>query len=82
MKTGAILKIFSNDPEYLKDKKEMSKEKNKKKAMQVWKIYQVSGDKVERKTSSALNAEAGFFWQSTKTENMRKCGYSEFTSKK
>jgi|TARA_Y100000310_G_scaffold216244_1_gene217276 small subunit ribosomal protein S27Ae len=59
------------------------KKKNKKKAMQVWKIYQVSGDKVERKNKFCSKCGSGIFLAKHKDrETCGKCGYSEFTSKK
>ena len=55
------------------------KKKNPKKPMQVWKLYQASGDKVERKNKFCPKCGAGFFLANHKDrENCGKCGYTEF----
>lgn len=62
----------------------MAKAKKKeKKAMQVWKLYQVSGDKVERKNRFCSKCGPGVFLaKHNNRESCGKCGYSEFASKK
>ena len=62
----------------------MAKEKKKeKKAMQVWKLYQVSGDKAERKNKFCSKCGSGVFLAKHKDRmTCGKCGYSEFISKK
>ena len=55
------------------------KKKNKKKAMQVWKLYQVSGDKVERKNKFCSKCGSGFFLAKHKDrETCGKCGFTFF----
>jgi small subunit ribosomal protein S27Ae len=57
--------------------------KNKKKATQVWKLYQVSGDKVERKNKFCSKCGPGnFLAKHNGRESCGKCHYTEFTSKK
>jgi|TARA_B100001964_G_scaffold238547_1_gene304244 small subunit ribosomal protein S27Ae len=59
------------------------KKKNKKKAMQVWKLYQVSGNKAERKNKFCSKCGPGYFLAKHKDrESCGKCGYSEIMSKK
>ena len=62
----------------------MAKEKKKvKKAMQVWKLYQISGGKVERKNRFCSKCGSGVFLAKHKDrESCGRCGYSEFVSKK
>lgn len=62
----------------------MAKENKKgKKAMQVWKLYQVSGGKAERKNRFCSKCGSGVFLAKHKDrESCGKCGYSEFVSKK
>lgn len=55
------------------------KKKNKKKAMQVWKLYQVSGDKVERKNKFCSKCGSGTFLAKHKDrETCGKCGFTNF----
>ena len=55
------------------------KKKNPKKPMQVWKLYQVSGKKVERKNKFCPKCGAGYFLASHKDrETCGKCGYTNF----
>ena len=55
------------------------KKKNKKKAMQVWKLYQVSGNKVERKNKVCPKCGAGIFLAKHKDrETCGKCGFTSF----
>ena len=59
------------------------KKKINKKAMQVWKIYRVSGNKVERKNKFCAKCGPGYFLAKHKDrETCGKCGYTEFASKK
>ncbi|MCH8004298.1 MAG: 30S ribosomal protein S27ae [Nanoarchaeota archaeon] len=59
------------------------KKKNKKKAMQVWKLYQVSGNKVERKNKFCSKCGPGYFLAKHKDRlTCGKCSYVEFISKK
>ena len=51
--------------------------------MQVWKIYQVYGNKVERKNRFCAKCGPGYFLAKHKDrETCGKCGYTEFASKK
>lgn len=57
------------------------KKKNKKKPMQVWKLYQVSGNKVERKNRFCSKCGSGVFLAKHKDrETCGRCGYSEIFS--
>jgi len=58
----------------------MAKEKKKeKKPMQVWKLYQVSGEKVEKKNKFCPKCGAGYFLANHKDrETCGKCGYTDF----
>ena len=59
------------------------KKKKEKKAMQVWKLYQASGNKIERKNKFCSKCGAGVFLAKHKDrETCGRCGYSEFVSKK
>ena len=59
------------------------KKKKEKKAMQVGKLYQVSGDKIERKNRVCTKCGPGYFLAKHKDrETCGKCGYSEIISKK
>ena len=59
------------------------KKKNPKKPMQVWKLYHVSGEKVERKNKFCPKCGAGYFLAGHKDRlTCGKCSYSEFSSKK
>jgi len=59
------------------------KKKKEKKAMQVGKLYQVSGDKIERKNKFCTKCGPGYFLAKHKDrETCGKCGYSEIISKK
>ena len=59
------------------------KKKNKKKSMQIWKIYQVSGNKVERKNRFCSKCGSGVFLAKHKDrETCGRCGYSEIISNK
>ena len=59
------------------------KKKNKKKAMQVWKLYQTSGNKVERKNKFCSKCGPGYFLAKHKDRlTCGKCYYVEFISKK
>jgi len=62
----------------------MAKKKRKeKKAMQVWKLYQISGDKAERKNKTCPKCGSGVNLAKHKDrETCGKCGYTEFSSKK
>ena len=56
------------------------KKKNKKKAMQVWKLYQTSGGKVERKNKFCTKCGSGNFLAKHKNrETCGKCGFTEFS---
>ena len=55
------------------------KKKNKKKATQVWKLYQVSGDKIERKNKFCSKCGSGIFLAKHKDrETCGKCGFTNF----
>ena len=58
----------------------MAAEKKKgKKAMQVWKVYQVSGNKTERKNKFCSKCGSGIFMAKHKDrETCGKCGYTTF----
>ena len=58
----------------------MAKEKKKgKKAVQIWKLYQVSGNKAERKNKFCSKCGAGIFLANHKgRETCGKCGYTNF----
>lgn len=59
------------------------KKKKEKKAMQIGKLYQVSGDKIERKNRFCTKCGPGYFLAKHKDrETCGKCGYSEIISKK
>ena len=62
----------------------MPKKKTKpKKPSQRWKLYQVSGNKIEKKTKFCPKCGVGFFM--AKHKNRLVCGnchYSEFTKEK
>ncbi|MCH8067033.1 MAG: 30S ribosomal protein S27ae [Nanoarchaeota archaeon] len=59
------------------------KKKKEKKAMQIGKLYQVSGDKIERKNKFCTKCGPGYFLAKHKDrETCGKCGYSEIISKK
>jgi ubiquitin-small subunit ribosomal protein S27Ae len=59
------------------------KKKNKKKAMQVWKLYQESGGKVERSNKFCAKCGPGYFLAKHKDrETCGHCNYTEFISKK
>jgi len=62
----------------------MAKEKKKvKKAMQIWKLYQISGGKAERKNRFCSKCGSGVFLAKHKDrESCGRCYYTEFTSKK
>jgi small subunit ribosomal protein S27Ae len=58
------------------------KKKNKKKAMQVWKLYQVSGNKAERKNKFCSKCGSGIFLAKHKDrETCGKCGFTTFEKK-
>lgn len=55
------------------------KKKKQKKAMQVWKLYQASGNKVERKNKFCSKCGPGYFLAKHKDrETCGKCGYTNF----
>jgi len=55
------------------------KKKKEKKAMQVWKLYTASGDKVERKNKSCSKCGSGVFMAKHKDrETCGKCGFTNF----
>jgi len=55
------------------------KKKKEKKAMQVGKLYQASGSKVERKNKFCTKCGAGVFLAKHKDrETCGKCGFTEF----
>ena len=57
----------------------VKKKKNPKKPMQIWKIYQTSGNKVERKNKSCPKCGVGTFLAAHKDrETCGKCGYTDF----
>ncbi|MFH0867765.1 MAG: 30S ribosomal protein S27ae [Candidatus Woesearchaeota archaeon] len=59
------------------------KKKNEKKAMQIWKLYNVSGNKAERKNTFCSKCGAGNFLAKHKDRlTCGKCGFTEFSSKK
>ena len=59
------------------------KKKNKKKAMQVWKLYQISGGKVERKNKFCTKCGSGnFLAKHNNRLTCGKCSYSEIISSK
>ena len=59
------------------------KKKKEKKAMQVWKLYQASGNKAERKNKFCSKCGSGNFLAKHKDrETCGKCHYTEFISKK
>jgi len=59
------------------------KKKKEKKAIQIGKLYQVSGDKIERKNKFCTKCGPGYFLAKHKDrETCGKCGYSEIISKK
>ena len=62
----------------------MAKKKEiKKKPMQVWKVYKISGGKIEGKNKSCPKCGAGVFLAAHKDRlACGKCAYSEFSSKK
>ena len=61
----------------------MAKKKKKdKKPMQVWKLYQISGDKVERKNKFCSKCGSGNFLAKHKDrETCGKCGFTTFDKK-
>lgn len=62
-------------------KKEKSKSKHKK--IQVWKKYEVEGNKVKRKRESCPRCGEGTFLAVHKNrKTCGKCGYSEISQKK
>ncbi|HJN56799.1 MAG: 30S ribosomal protein S27ae [Candidatus Woesearchaeota archaeon] len=59
------------------------KKKNPKKPMQVWKLYQSSGDKTERKNKFCPKCGEGTFLANHKDRlTCGKCSYTEMISKK
>ncbi|MDP6600435.1 MAG: 30S ribosomal protein S27ae [Candidatus Woesearchaeota archaeon] len=59
------------------------KKKKEKKAMQVWKLYQASGNKLERKNRFCSKCGQGYFLAKHKDrETCGKCGFTEFISNK
>jgi len=55
------------------------KKKKEKKAAQVWKLYQVSGDKLERKNKFCSKCGNGFYLAKHKDrETCGKCGFTNF----
>lgn len=59
------------------------KKKKEKKAMQVWKLYQASGNKAERKNRFCSKCGPGYFLAMHKDrETCGKCGFTEFVSNK
>jgi ubiquitin-small subunit ribosomal protein S27Ae len=57
-----------------------AKEKAKKKAYQIWKLYEVQGDKLVRKNKFSPKAGEGYFLAEHK--DRRACGQSGYMEKK
>jgi len=59
------------------------KKKTPKKTMQIWKLYQTTGDKVERKNKTCPKCGPGMFLALHKDRvTCGNCSYSEITTKK
>jgi len=55
------------------------KKKKEKKAMQVWKLYQASGNKAERKNTFCSKCGSGVFLAKHKDrETCGRCGFTSF----